>query len=473
MEYKDFEIEVTDPKRERAADRKWMGHFKVRVLHSEAGEMADTEAVPVQYDLKDLRRGLRRLDKRELDREGLIDLGRTLAMLLLPPAEEGSPSNVRGLFAKSMNLAGQDAGIRLRLRLPPQLAWVPWEYLYVDRAGGGNGKDGFLALDPRVAIVRHEPLLTPTTAPLATGSIKVVVALASHIDLDTLDLDQELDDLEEAFDGLTGIEPVYLEDATLDDILGAIPSTKIFHFAGHGMFAQEISGTPGFPQGKGALALDDDLVEAEDLGLNLQGNGVRLALLGGCETGRRGADGSGVWDSIAPALVKAKIPAVVANQYSILDKCAIAFSRKFYQSLVGGLSIERAVAAGRLAAYNADKEGRDWGVPVLYLRAKNGELFEGAPDTGVRQQAKADAEGDVKVRVKDVAKGGEVLGGDVRHMLAGKLGINVEVSGTVYGKVVALKVDTFGGGSANVDMDIDTVGEGGSATAVSIDTLGS
>ena len=111
MEYKDIEVEVTDPKRERTADKKWMGHFKVRVLHSEAGEMADTEAVPVQYDLKELRTGLKRLEKRKLDREGLIDLGLTLAMLLLPPGEQGSPSNVRGLFAESLNLAGQDAGL--------------------------------------------------------------------------------------------------------------------------------------------------------------------------------------------------------------------------------------------------------------------------------------------------------------------------------------------------------------------------
>lgn len=471
MKYEDMEIEVTDPKRKRTPDKTWMGHFKVRVLHSEAGEMADTEAVPVQYDLKALRTALKRLEKRKLDWEGLIDLGRTLGLLLLPPGAEGSPSNVRGIFAESLNLVGQDAGIRLRLRLPPELASLPWEYMYVDRAGGGDGKDGFLALDPRVAIVRHEPLPTPAALPLVTGPIKVVVALASHIDLEMLDLEQERYDLEQAFEGLTGIEPTYLEDATEDDILDAIPGTRVFQFAGHGLFVQEISGIPGFPQGKGALALDDRLVEAEDLGLNLQGNGVRLAVLGGCETGRRGADGSSVWDSIAPALVKAKIPAVVANQYTILDKCAIAFSRQFYRSLVGGLDIERAVVAGRLAAYNADKEGRDWGVPVLYLRARNGQLFEGAPDAEVRQQAKAAAEADVNIRVKEVAEGGEVLGGIVRHMLAGKLGISVEVSGTVYGRVVGFQADTFGGGSASVDMDIDTVGEGGSATGVSIDTL--
>ena len=83
-------------------------------------------------------------------------------------------------------------------------------------------------------------------------------------------------------------------------------------------------------------------------------------------------------------LVKAGIPAVVANQFEIHDKSAIAFSQQFYRALVGGLPIERAVTAGRIAAYNANKEGRDWGVPVLYLRAGDGQLFAGADDPAER-----------------------------------------------------------------------------------------
>jgi hypothetical protein len=163
---------------------------------------------------------------------------------------------------------------------------------------------------------------------------------------------------------------------------------------------------------------------------------------------------------------------VVANQYRILDKCAIAFSRQFYGALVGGLSIERAVAAGRLAAYNADKEGRDWGVPVLYLRAPNGQFFEGAPEAELRGQARAAAEADVNLRVREVAKGGEVVGGTVRHVLKGKLSIDVEVSGTVYGKVVGLQAERMDGGSATITMDLDTVGEDGSVTGLDIDVFG-
>ena len=144
---------------------------------------------------------------------------------------------------------------------------------------------------------------------------------------------------------------------------------------------------PGTYTGTGELAFQDQRVDAEQLGINLRGQQVRLAVLAGCETGRR--KGLSVWSGIAPALTKVDIPAVVANQYSIKDTSAIAFSERFYQALAGGLPIEDAVAAGRLAVYNQDPEGRDWGVPVLYLRAANGHLFEGVrtPRCASRREA--------------------------------------------------------------------------------------
>jgi len=219
-----------------------------------------------------------------------------------------------------------------------------------------------------------------------------------------------------------------------------------------------------------SLALDDREVHAEQLGINLQGNGVRLAVLGGCETGRR--DGISVWSGIAPALVKAGIAAVVANQYSILDKCAIAFSRQFYQALVGGLDIERAVAAGRIAAYNANTDGRDWGVPVLYLRSKDGRLFEGAADKAVRHRARTAAEADVNIRVREVAASGKVLGAEVHEMLSGRLAVMVKVAGAVYGQVVGAEIGQMDSGEMRVDVEVDTAGKDGSVTGLKLDRLG-
>jgi len=475
IHYQDMILEAYDFERV-SEENKRLGRFKVRVLNSPAGEMRPDDAIPVEYDEQKLQKMLQQLEARSLGQVGLIELGRALALLLLSPGGEGTQINVRDLYIDSLKQMGRDEGLRLRLRLPPVLAAMPWEYMYVDRASGGDGMNGFLSLDPRVAIIRHEALPTPSPLPSATGPIKIVAALASGMNLPPLNLDQEKADLQESFkgqatfDGQAGIEAMILDNATLDDLLTAIPGADVFHFAGHGAFDRKMSDLPGIYSGEGFLALHDQLVEAEQLGINLQGNGVRLALLGGCETGRR--DGVSVWSGIAPALVQAEIPAVVANQYKILDKTAIAFSRHFYRALVGGLPIERAVSAGRIAAYNADKSGRDWGVPVLYLRAADGILFEGASDEAVRRQAKTAAEANINVRVDEVAAGGEVYGAKVREMLAGKLDAGVVVDGVVYGKVVGLDTDTLGGGSTNVGVDVGTVGEGGSVTGAEIDLLG-
>jgi hypothetical protein len=469
MKYRDMTVELFDFDRRLTPKKVWQSSFKVRVLSSDKGEMSQEQAIPVEYDDGELQASLQKLETRGLDQAGLVALGRTLAALLLPPGPEGAGGSVRELLKDNLKGLKSDQGLRLRLRLPPMLAALPWEYMYVERAGGGDGMDGFLALDPRVAIIRHEALaVSPTLEPLK-GDIKIVVALASAPGLDTLDLKQEQKDLEEAFSGQAGIKPVFLSDATLDELQAAIPDSGVFHFAGHGAFDRKMSDLPGIYTGEGALALFDRMAPAEQLGINLRGNGVRLAVLGGCLTGRR--EGISVWSGIAPALVKAEIPAVVGNQYKITDQCAIAFNRQFYRALVGGLPIERAVSAGRIAAYNADKTNRDWGVPVLYLRAGDGQLFAGAADEKVRAANKAAAEVDVDLRIREVAAGGEVLGAQVRKMLSGKLAVRVGIAGTVYGTVVGATIDQLGGGNANVDMDIGTVGQGGKVTGAVIDSL--
>lgn len=495
MHYQDMIIEATDAHVERTADKNRIGRFKVRVLASPAGEMSAAQAIPVEYDDKTLQRQLSALEQYGLhrfaipqdrhliserqpgdpeqhgfDQASLIELGRILGLLLLPPGNAHAPAAVRTLFIASLGKLAPEEGLRLRLQLPPALAAMPWEYVYLDRAGDGDSVAGFLALDPKLAIVRHEALPLPAPLPLLQGEVKVVAAFASPPQLPPLNVQKEQADLRAALQAYDSLKPTYLSDATLDEVTAAIDSAEIFHFAGHGISCQQPTDQPDVLRSTGSLALDDQEVDAEQLGINLRSNGVRLVVLGACETARR--DGLNGWSGVASALVRSEIPVVVGNQYSIRDSSAIAFSRAFYRALVAGRPIERAVTDGRLAVYNADKAGRDWGVAVLYMRAANGELFGGATNQVERTVATQQAEAAVELRVKEVAAGGEVLGAEVRKMLAGKLGVNVVIEGTVYGKVVGLVLDTFGGGSAVVKETVDTVGAGGSLTGVKIDKLG-
>ena len=468
MNYDDITLEVSDLTIRMSDDRR-LGTFKVRVLQSPAGEMTPDQAASVEFNDSDLQMSLAKLDRRELDAAGLIAVGRTLAALLLPVDARGKAPSVREIFARSLLKAGPDGGLRLRLRLSADLAVIPWEYAYVERSGG-EGINGFLALDPRIAIVRHEAFAASVTAPLLMGDIKVVTALAGAEGLPELDLDGEMKFLSEALRGLKGIELQLCQHATLKKLQPLLAGAGVFHFAGHGDFTRQMGARPGTYTGTGYLAFEDERVDAEQMGINLRGQGIRLAVLSGCHTGRR--DGVSVWSGIAPALVKGEIPAVVANQFTILDKCAIAFSHQFYQALAAGMPIERAVSAGRIAVYNADKTGRDWGVPVLYLRAADGQLFGGAADPQARERAKQAVEADVKVRASAVKSGGVLVGAKVHRMLNGKLAVGVSVAGAVLGEVVGGDFERLDGGFANIQVDVGEVGRGGSLVGAKIGTLG-
>lgn len=470
MKYQDFVIEAANSRVAKdPATKQWRRELDVRVLRSQASGDSPSKWITTGCDELPFKRKLDALEDRTLDRDGLFELGKILSLLLMPSSD--GVSGVRELFARSVDLAGADAGVRLRLMLPPQLASLPWEYLYLDRTGGNeNTMNGFIGLDPRIGIVRHEALTILASSAPITGDISVLAALASPADMDPLDLKKEEAVLRKAFAKRGGLALDVFQDATLADLGPRIVGSQIFHFAGHGAFRQQAGSQPGDAAGVGMLAFEDSQVEAEQLGVNLRGQGIRLAVLGGCETGRR--VGPYTAGSVAVGLVRSEIPAVVANQYAILDSSAIAFCRGFYTALDGGLPLERAMNSGRLEVFNSDKNGRDWGVPVLYLRAQDGELFAGAADATKRADARRSAEANVVVRAKEVAAGGFLTGAKLEEMLYGKLGVEVAVAGTVFGTVHGARIERMTSGTADVSLNVDTVGNGGEAVGLEIGEYG-
>ncbi len=463
----DMLIEASEAQR-TLIDKSWQVSYKLRVINSPAGAHSPDQHSSLSYTSAALSTQLAQLERRGLDQAGLITLGRSLAALLLPAGEDHN--SIYDLFLRSMDLIGPEGGLRLRLRLPPLLSVLPWEYVYVDRVGNPDSMDGFLSLNPRVTIIRDEVQPTPSTLEPLSGPIKIVAAFATPEGMPELNLEQEKHNLHAALDNQPGLLPTYLEQATLDELLTAIHSAGVFHFAGHGQFVRQPGDLPGTYSGQAGLALFDRYVEAEQLAINLSRGGVRLAVLGGCETARR--DQVNVWSGIASTLVRAhtQIPAVVANQYSITDDSAIAFSKHFYQALVAGLSIEEAVSVGRIAAYNAYPTGRDWGVPVLYMRPGDGHLFVGAADATLRESTRQSAELSVKLRAQQVAHGGFLTGAQIKTMRAGSLNIDITL-GTVSGTVVGAEIDSVQGGTADVQLDIDKVDEKGHITGLQIDEL--
>jgi hypothetical protein len=346
-----------------------------------------------------LDRDLRGLERRRMAIPEIIAMGESLADVIMP-------GDARNLVRTGLSKLKPGGGLRLRLRLAPELGSYPWEYLYVQRGDGEKDLTGFLALDPRVSITRHERIGVPGMTDETPRSRRLLVALANPegTEFASLDLAQERENIEVALQDVPGIDPDFLEGATAQGLADLLQTgADIFHFAGHGVFRQTGLGAAfGTIEGKGAIVLESpegepEPMPADQLAVNLQGRGVQLVVLGACQTGRR--DGQNVWSGVVAALMEAGVPAAVAMQFQIWDDSAIAFSRSFYRALAAGLPLDQAVSSGRLAVFNLchplldDPERapfwRDWGVPVLYQRGEGDFRLPAVADREERQAIEA------------------------------------------------------------------------------------
>jgi len=354
--------------------------LRARVATSPVGEQRDSDALKRPFPSR-MRERIQKLERRELHFDELILLGEELASLLLPPP-------VRDFYKRSLEKLRGDEGLRVRIRPhDPELAALPWEYVYVRRPDvprGRKGPEGFLGLDRKLSIVRYEIMEESSITIQAMKHHDIpTIALLSDVriaSLAELDLDREELNLRQALEGFGGIDTRFLRPGTsvqLQEML--TEDAQVFHFSGHGVMQRHKGQEPGTVEGEGQLIFsgDDhspDPVDVGTLGLELRGKGIRLVVLNACEAAKR--DPVTPWAGIAPALIRQGIPAVVGMQYTIGDSNAIAFSRRFYRTLASGESIDSAVTEGRLGILTrSGGEERDWGVPVLYMRSSQSKLF--------------------------------------------------------------------------------------------------
>lgn len=183
-----------------------------------------------------------------------------------------------------------------------------------------------------------------------------------------------------------------LEEATLANFRQKLQSAQahntpyhIVHFDGHGGY--------DVASGNTTLCFEDTaehnvLVTAAELASTLEDSGVRLVMLSACHSGTVG--GSSIFNSVGPALIRARIPAVLAMQFSVPLLTTVTFARAFYAALARGASIAAAAADGRRVIADQGFYG-SWFFPALYLRAADGEgyLFSAEP-AAHRDQREAD-----------------------------------------------------------------------------------
>ncbi len=367
MDYLDFELEIG------------LGEgrmYPVTVLRSPAGEAREKVAFPfgeleLENRLQALQIALLRAEgiRRQMlapEDQAVQDFGRALFGMLFS-------GEVRSRYDVSQReAAAQGKGLRLKLRVqPPELAVLPWEFVYDPR----NAE--YVCLSRNTPVVRYLELPHPVSPLHAELPLRILGMAVSPHGLPPLDVTLEKQRVETALADLCAaglVALTWLEGQTWRDLQRAMRygPWHIFHFIGHGGFDRATD--------EGFVALADQDGEAHHLNATQLGRlladrrDLRLAILNACEGARGSAQD--VFSSTASILVRRGLPAVLAMQYPITDRAAIEFARAFYEALADGLPVDTATTEARQAVSIAAPRSVEWGIPVLYMRAVDGALFD-------------------------------------------------------------------------------------------------
>ena len=239
--YSDFDLII-----EGAGDE----GYRARVVQSPAGQAAGSFSLPFStLELENFllkvgrpRRGVRRLESPEM--EAARDFGTQLFDAVF---QDDLKLSLRRSLDK---VESRDEGLRIRLWFSeaPELASLPWEFLY------SESDDQFLVLSAWTPIVRYLDLTRPIEPLTVTGPLRILAMISSPHDYPTLDVEEEWRRIEDSLRplierGAVAIDRI--EDATLLGLQRQLRKSRyhIFHFLGHGGFDEKA--------GDGVLVMED------------------------------------------------------------------------------------------------------------------------------------------------------------------------------------------------------------------------
>jgi hypothetical protein len=358
--YEDFDLRI-----EKAAD----GRYRVRVsdlAFSDLGEAASEFVAPftpgeLETFLASVRVRGRDLQPVQLvPRQKLEELGGALFRAVFS-------GKVYEFWRASLHqVRKENIGLRVRLRLrDPDLVRWPWEYLF-------DPDEGFLALSSQTPIVRYLELPAKARSLGVGPPIRILVAIASPAGHVELDAEKEWQGLKKALAGLEQRKQVILdrlENASLSALQKFKEPFHVFHFIGHGTFETE--------DDEGVLLFEEEGGEAERVSGKRLASVLRkqsslgLVVLNACHGARTSADAFG---GVAQSLIWGNVPAVIAMRSIVSDRAAVVFAQSFYEALARRLPLEEALCESRQTLF-AESGDPEWGIPVLYMRSPDGQLF--------------------------------------------------------------------------------------------------
>ena len=258
--------------------------------------------------------------------------------------------------------------VRLVLRIDPVTARpllnLPWEYFH-------DG-DGFLALRASTPFSRLPWRLDPAAGDPLAGPVRVLVVIAAPNGLDqNMVLNSALEEdlilaATRAARESAGIEVVFTVGGSLEELESALREhdPHVLHFTGHGIFDPEkdsgrllMEARDGSPR----QVANDEFARLLESGAR----SLRLVFLSACQSAV--APRQEGYADLAPRLLEAGIPAVVAMQFSVLNSSAMSFGAAFYRGVAAGRPLDEAMVEARRRLAQGGTNSVDFATPVLFL----------------------------------------------------------------------------------------------------------
>jgi len=281
-----------------------------------------------------------------------------------------------GLEGAWGEIQGRTGGrARVRLRVDPGeevLHGVPWELMET----GGQ----MICASGNSPFSRYLPVSVPWSGALDAESVKLLAVVAAPVDLEeefaAVQEEAERGVLRSALDGkveLHFLEPPVTLDRLRDKLAEGF---HMLHIVAHGSFGVRSKAPFIFLEEDDSRAARP-VYDHELAGLIArQESRPHLVTLAACQGAARSShDGL---RGMAPRLVQAGVPAVVAMQEIVSVDAARAFTAAFYPRLLEHRQVDLALNQARDALIC--QQSREAAVPVLYMRLRSGELWHAEAD---------------------------------------------------------------------------------------------
>lgn len=298
------------------------------------------------------------------------------------------PGTLASFVQNAYRLAYQErARLRIRIQIDhePDLSMLPWEYLF------DPIRREFMALSLQSPFIRYTNLMHQIVPFKVEPPLRMLVVISSPGGYPPFDREKRWFTILDQLDYLAREGKLMLErlnKPTLFDLQRRLREKEyhLLHFIGHGATNEFTS--------EGSLIFEDEMgrarpVNGEHLGALLRDHySLRLVTLSACDVVR--TPNPNPYLSIAATLVRRGLPAVVATHSQVPEVAMPIFVDKFYGMVANFIPVDLAMNETRRALF-AEQQGNTWGLPALFTRLDNGQLFipnqsERQPTDGVQEK---------------------------------------------------------------------------------------